>query len=203
MWSYNDCWGEIGWSIIDHYGRLKPSYYAVKRATVPVKVIVRSRGDKLVTRAVNDKLQPQIVEVIYGWVRVDGTARQVHTKRLKLEPNSMIEIAREKLKDPTGNPKDWVYAATLTGPGVQDDHSIWREVTYRELTSPTAHLKVEAKGDDLVVSSDVYAVGIHVPEDSGVRLSDDYFDLLPGVPHRVHVLSGSKQITLKASMPVQ
>ncbi len=203
MWSYNDCWGEIGWSIIDHYGRLKPSYYAVKRASAPVKVIVRSRGADLVTRVVNDKLEPQDVSVTYGWFRVDGAARDVQTKSLRLKPNSMVEIAHAKLADPKRDPKDWIYAATMTGPGIDDDHSIWKCVPCRDLRLAKSDLQIARKGDDWTVKCDKFAVGVHIPEDAGIQLTDNYFDLLPGVPHVVKVTRSAKPtgLDLVVSMP--
>src|SRR6185437_15396826 len=91
MWSYNDCWGEIGWSIIDHFGRLKPSYYAVKRAASPVKVIVRSRNGSLVTRLVNDLTRLQQVKITYGWYRVDGSKWEVKSKSVQVAPHGMVE----------------------------------------------------------------------------------------------------------------
>jgi len=187
MWSYNDCWGEIGWSIIDHYGRLKPSYYAVKRAYKPVKVIVRSREKDLVTRVVNDDGAAHEVEVTYGWFRVDGTAREVRTRRLRIDANSMVEIGRAKLSD-GHDPKEWIYAAAMTGSGIEDDHSIWRLVPCRELTLARPKLTIERRGDSLVVSCKTYCAGVHLPEDSGGKLSDDYFDLLPGIPHIVRIV---------------
>ncbi|MFI5384921.1 MAG: glycosyl hydrolase 2 galactose-binding domain-containing protein [Fimbriimonadales bacterium] len=200
MWSYNDCWGEIGWSIIDHYGRLKPSYYAVKRATAPVKVIVRSRGPELVTRVVNDSLDSHEVEVIYGWFRVDGTARDVQTRKIKIAANSMAEVGRAKASD-GHDPKQWVYAATMTGPGIDDDHSIWKLLPCRELRLPEGAVKVVRKGDTLTVSSDTFCSGVHL---GGEHLSDDYFELLPGVPHVVRILrpSSDGRYNLVPSMPI-
>ena len=44
FWMYNDCWGEVGWTIIDYYLRRKPSFYYVKRAFAPIKLILRRVG---------------------------------------------------------------------------------------------------------------------------------------------------------------
>ncbi len=71
VWSYNDCWGENGWTIIDHYVRRKASYYWFKRAAAPVKVLVRSRGGNLATRVVNDTLQSYQAEV-QVWMGASG-----------------------------------------------------------------------------------------------------------------------------------
>lgn len=204
MWSYNDCWGEIGWSIIDHYGRLKPSYYAVKRACAPVKVIVRLRGDELITRVVNDTLHAQGVTVTFGWYRVDGMAKVVRTVKLRSGPNSMAEIAHARLDDAGRHPKDWVYAATMSGPGIEDDRSIWKLTTYRELRIPRGSLKVEVTGDTLTVTSSTFCAGVHLPEESATHLSDDYFDLLPGIPHTVRILAPASNhgYKLLASVPL-
>lgn len=204
MWSFNDCWGEIGWSIVDHYGRLKPSYYAVKRACAPVKVIVRDRNDELVTRVVNDTLQQQSVQVTFGWFRVDGRARQVQTRRVTIGPDSMLELARAKISDADRDPTEWVYAATMTGPGADDDHSVWKLTTYRQLRLVKSPIKIVRQGDALVVSCDTFACGVHLPEGTDTRISDDYFDLLPGVPHTVRIVAPSSNgvYHLVPSLPV-
>jgi beta-mannosidase len=36
LWQYNDCWPGISWSILDHDGVAKPSWYVVRRAFAPV-----------------------------------------------------------------------------------------------------------------------------------------------------------------------
>ena len=76
IWSYSDCWGETGWSILDYYLRRKPSYYGFRRACAPVKVITRLRGGQFVTRLVNDTLAPVTGIVEYGWWRLDGSKRE-------------------------------------------------------------------------------------------------------------------------------
>ena len=205
MWSYNDCWGEIGWSIIDHYGRLKPSYFAVKRACAPVKVIVRSRSGDLVTRVVNDTLESHEVEVTYGWVRVDGTARETRKKKLNIGANSMVELAHAKLSGANRDPKDWIYAATLSGSGMDDDHSIWKLVPCRELRTSRSPITVVRNGDVLSISSATFCAGVHLADEGDVKLSDDFFDLLPGVPHAVYVEKSSRddKYNFVPSMPIR
>lgn len=41
IWMFADCWGEVGWSIIDYYLRRKISFYGVKHALAPIKLIMR------------------------------------------------------------------------------------------------------------------------------------------------------------------
>ena len=206
IWSYSDCWGETGWSILDYYLRRKASYYWFRRACAPVKVIVRRRGDQLVTRIVNDTLRPMTGTLEKGWWRLDGSARDVESHPVRIEADSMLEAGSEKL--PTAeqrDPKQWLYAAVLHGEdGVAIDQSLYFPLPYRKLAMPTPSIKI-TKGSDrlLEISSPVFAHGVHVEDHGHELISDNWFDLLPGIPARVRVAAGHdpESIRLQAVMP--
>ena len=62
LWQYNDCWPGISWSIIDHDGVAKPSWYAVRRAYAPVMASFKALDDGVVELWVtNDRLEPVIL----------------------------------------------------------------------------------------------------------------------------------------------
>ena len=193
IWSYSDCWGETGWSILDYYLRRKASYYWFRRACAPVKVIVRRRGAQLVTRLVNDTRAPYAGSVEAGWWAVDGSQRETQTFTLNAEPNSMTEIAADALpSDAERDPRQWVYAAVLrdaTGNAV--DNSIWTLVPHRALAVPAPDIRVTALPDGGVeVVSPAYCHAVHVEDHGHALLSDNWFDLLPGVPLRLTVAAG-------------
>ena len=52
-----------------------------------MKVIVRRRGDQLVTRIVNDTLGPVAGVVEFGWWRLDGSNRDLKSIRVELKAN--------------------------------------------------------------------------------------------------------------------
>lgn len=54
FWMYNDCWGEVGWTIIDYDLRRKISYYFVKRAFEPIKLILRKQNNTVEVTAINE-----------------------------------------------------------------------------------------------------------------------------------------------------
>jgi hypothetical protein len=113
----------------------------------------------------------------------------------------MKEIATAKS---TGrDSKAWVYAATIKGEAIEDQ-SIWKLTTYREMAVLHGQLKIEVQGDRLTVSSDTFCGGVHVPEVSGIELSDNYFDLLPAVPHTVRIVKAPKggDYTLEVAVPL-
>ncbi len=205
VWSYNDCWGETGWSLIDHYARRKASYYWYKRACSPVKVIVRSRPGHLVTRVVNDTLKSYRGTVRYGWYRLDGSARELQTRNLSIPENGMIEIASASLPSANErNPREWLYAATLSGKGIPDDQSIWLLAHQRDLALAEPVISNKNNHGILEVSSSVYCHAVHLEDGGHEILADNYFDLLPGVPLRIPITTTtpSGAYPLTAVLPI-
>ncbi len=195
IWSFSDCWGETGWSVLDYYLRRKPSYYGLRRACAPVKVITRQRGDHLVTRLVNDTLQPVSGKVEYGWWRLDGESRETQSREVTVPANGMIEVASEKIasakeKDPT----QWLYASVLWKDGnMQADQSIWLLAPFRKLQVKPPQIRAVLCDDgSLDVSSPVYSHAVHVEDHGHEMISNNWFDLLPGVPVRVRLAPGVK-----------
>jgi beta-mannosidase len=206
VWSYNDCWGEVGWSVIDHYARPKASYYWLRRACTPIKVLVRCPENHITTRVVNDTLSAQRATVGYGWVRLDGTKREWHQKSIAIPSNGMLEIASIPLPSPIErNPSEWLYAATLSGSNVPEDQAIWLLAPHRQLRMPQPLINTEIHGDLLEVRSPVYCHGVHLDDEGQKILTDNYFDLLPNVPLHIPI-SGSTDpapLHLAAVMPLK
>jgi beta-mannosidase len=205
IWSYNDCWGETGWTIIDHYVRRKASYYWFRRAAAPVKVVVRSRDGHLVTRVVNDTLKSYQAVVRCGWVRLDGRAREWQNHSVTIPANGMIEVASAPFPSPTErNPREWLYAATLAGEGIPEDQAIWLLAPHRELAPAKPVISSRVQNGVLEVSSQVYCHGVHLEDDGHEVLADNYFELLPGAPRRIPITTPTPSGTypLTAVMPI-
>jgi beta-mannosidase len=205
MWSYNDTWGEIGWSIVDHYLRRKASYYWVRRAAAPIKVLIRSRDAYLVTRVVNDTLKTLRVKVNYGWMRLDGGAQEMQSRSLTVPANGMIEVAREPFpKAAQRSSREWLYAAILTGKAIEQDQAIWLLAPHRELELAQPRIMVSIQEGVLVVQSPTYCHGVHLEDGGREVLADNYFDLLPYLPRRIPVTAPrpSGNYPLTAILPI-
>lgn len=192
IWSYSDCWGETGWSILDYYLRRKASYYAFRRACAPLKVVVRRRGERLVTRLINDTLSPASCTVEAGWWRLDGQAQELECEVIQVPGNRTIEATSADLDPSVHDPKKWLYAAILRdSDGFAVDQSVWVLAPHRELALAEPVIRVEAAGDGrLQVSSPVYCHAVRVEDHGRELLSDNWFDLLPGVPVRLRAPEG-------------
>ena len=198
IWMYNDCWGETGWTLIDYYLRRKASYYWFKRACKPVKVIIRCRGRQLVTRVVNDTLRPVRATVQIGWMRIDGTASELRSKKIRISGGGATGVGTAAIPAKSKrDPREWIYVAILRGDGIDDDQALWKFTPHRELnlTKPSIHASVS--GRRITLSSPGYCHGIHVRDRGREVLSDNYVDLLPGIPLRVDRVDGKSAKTLK------
>jgi beta-mannosidase len=79
FWMFEDCWGEVGWSIVDCYLRKKPSFYFVKRAFDPIKLIIRARGDMVFVIAANDTSEDVKLKLQCGYVPLVGSKSRFKT----------------------------------------------------------------------------------------------------------------------------
>jgi beta-mannosidase len=206
VWSYNDVWGEVGWSIIDYYLRRKASYYAFRRACLPVKVLVRSRKAELVTRVVNDTLKSYRASVRCGWVRLDGTSSDWESHEVLVPINTAIEVATVALPgDHERNPREWLYAATLAGEGIPSDQALWTLAPYRDLTLSKPDISARMVNGTLEVESPVYCHGVHLEDGGREIISDNYFDLLPGIPRHISIKDARSpdHLSLNAVLPIE
>jgi len=189
IWMYNDCWGEIGWTVIDYYLRRKPSYYALQRAFRPVKIITRRRGRTLVTRVVNDTRSPYRAQVQLGWMRLDGTETRLREAVIAIPANGMIEVAREPIPPQRAlDPRRWLYTAQLSGDGFETDGSFYPLLPPRQLHLAIPEIAVARQGNRITLTSPVYCHRVYAEDGGQGVLSDNYFDLLPGVAKEVEYL---------------
>ncbi len=180
FWMYNDTWGEVGWTIVDYYLDRKPSFYYVKRAFAPVKLILRPSKDKktVLVMGINDTPNAVTQTLEYGYVSFDG----MYDKRdapVSLKPFSKAIVHEFPL--PEGDKKSGMVYARVEGAPL----ALLRQTPFRNLKSRDCAVEItgiEKKGSDyhvaLTAKGYCHAVSFGLP--SHVRLSDEYFDMLPG-----------------------
>jgi beta-mannosidase len=192
IWMWNDCWGENGWTPIDYCLRRKPGWYAIRRACLPVRAIVRRRGNALVTRVVNDTREERRLTIHHGWMRLDGSAREVAVGELMAPANGMVELARSPIPDPAVMPhEEWLYAAWAEGAGLESAPCIWTLLPHRRLRTVRAPIDARVEGRRIVLTASAYAHAVGHDGEGGPLLSDNWFDLLPGLPKTIVCLGAS------------
>ncbi|MFN2158247.1 MAG: glycoside hydrolase family 2 protein, partial [Anaerolineae bacterium] len=193
FWMYEDCWGEIGWTIVDYYLRRKPAWYFVRRAYAPLRLILRPAGDAIRVVIANDTMESRPFELEYGYVGLDGRVRDLQRKVVEA-----VSLARTELlafdrggHDPAAGL--WIARA----PAVPEiDAAILRAVDYRQLQTTDPGLSIvdvnaQEGGGTVHVRAERYAHAVHLLLPAGAIPVDDYFDLLPGEERVVRVRSTS------------
>ena len=207
FWMYNDCWGETGWTIVDYYLRRKPSFYAVGRAFAPRKLVLRAREGQAVLTAHNDTHEAMQATVELGSMAPDGSGCVSREIIVKLPPHSKCEIATLEL----AGAARLVFARGAGFQPVTLRRGPFREQGYPACTLTVENMRHEGPDLHFVVTATGYAHGVHFdlgwsrPADAArpcnlsadVRLSDAWFDLLPGERREV-VAYGAAGCTVTA-----
>ncbi|MFH1709310.1 MAG: glycoside hydrolase family 2 protein [Planctomycetota bacterium] len=191
FWMYNDCWAEIGWSVIDSALRRKIGYYFVKRAFAPVRVILRRAGKRILMRVINDLPASVAGHLVFGYRAFDGSEDDTARMPLHLRRGSTADPV--SLTPAAGHLKRGVYFAAFTADdGSVTDTGLFRAADFRDLAVPAARPRITGRkrtGDAVIltVRSDSFAHAVHFTGLGAGVPDDNYFDLLAGGEHRVRV----------------
>jgi len=195
FWMFADCWGEVGWTIIDYYLERKPAFYAVRRAFEPQKLILRTDQGKVNCVGVNESDQEVSVELEFGVVTLDGTSRRTERRQVHLAPRCRSVLFSFPL--PAYDPKRELVFVAPTEPQSPLRPATLRGAEFRTLSLCEPIIKVRplaAEGDSarFEVTSNCWAHAVHFNLPSGAVADDEWFDLLPG-EKRVVSISGFQQ----------
>jgi len=187
FWMYNDCWGEVGWTIIDYYLRRKPSFYGVKRAFEPVKLILRKNGGHVTVTGCNDTAKEVTFSASAGWFPLDGSAFRIEKVSITIPAffrGVVLELPLTK-----GDAGKEVWAVKPEDKAVRS--TILRQNTMKDLALPGSKLKIDLVGSDadgavIRVSAENFCHGVHFNLDKGIP-EDEYFDLLPGESRTIRI----------------
>ncbi len=179
FWMYNDTWCEVGWTIIDYYLRRKISYYGVKRAFAPVKLTLRKVDGKAVLQGCNDTPEDIMLPVRWGLVPLDGAPGVFAEDTFFLPARSRTRLARFDL--PEADYTRCLFAVLPQGGACEP--AVLRQYDTKLLRCAGAQPRVlscEMEGGvtRVTLTADAYIHGVYLPTDA--RMSDNYFDLLPG-----------------------
>lgn len=197
-WQLNDSWPVVSWSAIDYYGNWKAMQYQTRRAFALVLVDAIKEGGKLRVYVLSDCLNTEKVTLQLEWTDFQG---KVH-RRQQIDGDLPVNTSEVFYEE------DWqkAFAAcdttasflrmTLKG---HESRKILSDEVYYPVYPKYQHLpkaKISCKkspkkgGYELTLKSNQLArdVFIEIPV-QGVRFSDNFFDLLPGMTKKVTVSS--------------
>jgi beta-mannosidase len=202
-WQLDDTWPVVSWSGRDYYGRWKALQYYVRRAFAPLLVSPALEHDSVRVYVVSDRLTPVQGTLTVRTLTFDGRELYTTTSPVTLPADTSIVALSVPLAEALGrhatggtagaggrdaaaeaDSSDVVLVAELTTPAdTTRDLLYFARPKHQRLPDPQITTQVQRDGDDLVitVAAKNLARDVHLWfEGVEGRMSDDFFDLLPG-----------------------
>jgi beta-mannosidase len=92
VWQLNDCWPVTSWAVVDGDGRLKPAWYAVRRAFRDRLAVVRRGGEGLELAALADTADGWHETLRVERTSVEGVVLAGVDVALALEPRAAVAV---------------------------------------------------------------------------------------------------------------
>jgi beta-mannosidase len=211
FWQLNDCWPVASWSSIDYYGRWKALQYYARRFYAPILVSPHVEDGALKVYIVSDKTSKEASMLRVRLMDFDGKVLLEDKHTVDVSPLSSkvyVNWPLKKLADAGAADTSRVFVIADLVSGTK---TISRNLSYlapvKAINLKPAALKVETSGENgsytIRVTSPVLARSVYLSfGDLDVKVSDNYFDLLPGETVGITATSAVSLDALKAQLKV-
>ena len=211
FWQLNDCWPVASWSSIDYYGRWKALQYYARRFYAPILVSPHLEDGALKVYIVSDRTESKPATLRVRLMDFYGKVLLEETRRLGVTPLASkvyLEWPLKKLADAGAADTSRVFVvAELTAAGEPISRNLVYLAPVMEVHLKPAALKVETIGANgsckISITSPVLARDVYLSFGNlDAKLSDNYFDILPGETVEIAVESQASLDALKAQLKV-
>jgi beta-mannosidase len=209
FWQLNDCWPVASWSSIDYYGRWKALQYYARRFYAPILVSPHVENGALKVYIVSDKVAAKTATLRVRLMDFDGKVLLDESQTGEVAPLASkvyLEWPLKKLADAGGADTSHVFVvAELSVGGARVSRNLAYLAPVKEIHLKPAALKLETTGASgsykIRVTSPTLARSVYLSFGNlDVKLSDNYFDLLPGETVEIAAESAAAAETLKAQL---
>lgn len=198
LWQLNDSLPVVSWSGIDYYGNWKAMHYQTRRAFAPVLIDAIREGDKLRYYVLSDVLKSEKAILQIELMDFNGKVYRRHQVEGTLPANASAVFYEEDWNKAFAACDTTTSFIHMTLRSDVDRRVLSDEVYYpvfakkQHLPHPEISCKIRKKDGayELTLKSKQLARDVFVEISvQGVRFSDNFFDLLPGVPKKILVTS--------------
>ncbi len=211
-WQLNDCWPVASWSSLDYYGRWKALHYYARRFYAPILVSPHQEGGNVAVYIVSDKTSPTVATLRVRILTFDGKSLSDKSQPVTIAPLSSKVYLTIPMLDITNLPNcdlGKVFAVTdlLVDNKVISSNELFF-VPKKEMQLPQAKIDSSlAAGPSgtysLHLSAPMLARSVYVSFGNvDTKLSDNYFDLLPGQAVDLNIASAASLDELKKNLKV-
>ena len=211
FWQLNDCWPVASWSSIDYFGRWKALQYYARRFYAPVLVSPHVEDGSLKVYVVSDKTEAMPAVLRVRLMDFDGKVLLEDSHAVDVTPLASkvyLDWPLKKLTDAgAADTSRVLIVADLSADGGEISRNMAYLAPVKEIHLKPAALKVETAGGNgnykIRVTSPVLARSVYLSFGNlDVKVSDNYFNLLPGETAEITAASVASLDALKAQMKV-
>ena len=204
-WQYNDCWPGISWSSIDYYGQWKAFQYYTKRLFAPTIISCQEDNNVINIIATTDELKGKKLDLNVELQKFNGevvwsknleteisnstsaTILQLNRKNIleNLEPENHFLVVKEKELVLTSYFFEKYKKLNL------EDEDVEMRLLQVDSVSKDQYFHYE-----LVLFSKTFVKAFAIVGIQDIKLSDNYFDLFPGVTRRIDIYSRQNNLDI-------
>ena len=197
-WQINDCWPVASWSSMDYYGKWKAIQYHAKRSFRDVMVSAEEMDGVVRFTAVNDLPAEFRGRLTVRLIDFSGRCLKEENVEIQVAGGGTAPVLLADRGEWLGDadPAQTVLAASLAaedGALIHTTEHYFARTKALALQKPDLRVEVSAtsdgKGTRLTLTTDTLAKQVWLTAEADGIFSDNYFDLLPGVPHTVEFLA--------------
>ncbi|MEC0241828.1 glycoside hydrolase family 2 TIM barrel-domain containing protein [Paenibacillus dokdonensis] len=201
-WQMNDCWPVASWAGMDYFGRWKALQYAAKRSFRDIALSIDgTSGDGLDLYVISDQLKPFAGSIHLRVMDMNGAVLDQRTVPISIKPNTSSKVysaaAEQLLQD--RDMRNTFLLAQLEGSGEVLDNQVHYFVPMKELAleQPAIEIhEVEGSGGTVFeLSSNKLAKHVWLSSEVEGCFSDNFFDLVPGMPQTVQFSARTESVT--------
>ena len=200
FWMYNDSWPVThGWTIVDYYLRKKLAYHPVRRAFQQVTAVITEENNKINIYGINEKAQEWRGEIQYGIFDTNGPYSLNKSGKVILPSNASTLIAScDKADLLKAGIKNHGAFAVLKDKGIIISQNRLFLARFKDLELKKPEISIQQDADRAILTSPAFVWGVCLDRDGESAVSDNCFDLLPGIPYIVS-LNGSGKVSVKTA----
>lgn len=199
LWQHDDCWPVASWATRDYFGNWKAAHYMVRHAFEPLICSAITKGDTLQVYAVSDlhkKLRGNLDINVYNLdgSNISGNKRINYSVNINANTSTLLcELPIDAVLNGKQR-EDIVLHMTLAASGNTYETNVFLCLP-KNLHLCAAEPKIEvtqAEGGCIVtLKADKFIRGLCLEIENAnakdIRWSNNYIDLLPGIPAQVFI----------------
>jgi beta-mannosidase len=194
-WQMNDCWPVASWSSMDYYGRWKAIQYFAKKSFRDVMLSFDLNEDVVEFHVVSDIQKPINGTLVWSLYDFQGNLLEKESHPIEVPANTAVKVLDWALGEWMGNynPNQTVLVGEVIAAGelLDSKEHYFSYSKHLELTLDPSIEVAELEGSagtEFVLTTRSLAKQVWLQSEEEGIFSDNFFDLVPGIPKTIQFL---------------